>query len=82
MTKSNTKTSHAIHPKRAEMSSTNKSVKNNFDLTPYNSTTEWRRIELPYRRLVKEPEGYMFMAILITMLAIPLNFFLIIQILR
>ena len=53
-----------------------------FDLSSYNMTTDWRRIELPFRRLAEDPEFYIFAAILLTALSAPLNFFLIIQILR
>lgn len=60
----------------------NNNIKKYFDLSAYNQTTDWKRIELPFRRIAEEPEVYILMAILITMFCVPLNIFLIVQILR
>jgi hypothetical protein len=57
-------------------------TKKYFDLSSYNMTTDWRRIELPYRRITEHPEFYFFAAIALTAISAPLNFFLIVQILR
>ena len=67
---------------RIETKKNTMASKKYFDLSSYNMTTDWRRIELPFRRLAEDPEFYIFAAILLTALSAPLNFFLIIQILR
>lgn len=58
------------------------STKKYFDLSAYNQTSDWKRIELPFRRVAEEPETYILATIGITIVAIPLNLFIILQILR
>ncbi len=53
-----------------------------FDLSAFNTTSDWKRIELPFRRLSEDPEGFILAAIVFITVSIPLNVFLIVQIIR
>jgi hypothetical protein len=53
-----------------------------WDLSPYNTTTDWRRIESVYGLLREDYEVFMISAFLIISCSVPLHLFLIIQILR
>ena len=53
-----------------------------IDLSAYNITNEWKRIESPFRRLLQDPEGIIFASIAFPIFSLPLNLFLIIQVLR
>ena len=53
-----------------------------LNLSVYNTTLDWKRIELPYRRITDDSDKYIFAAITIALFAVPLNIFLTGQILR
>ena len=55
---------------------------NKIDFRPWNISSDWKRIELPHAEISRDPELYLFFAIFIMMTSIPLNCFLIVQILR
>ena len=48
----------------------------------FNTSTDWRRIEVPFGIISREPSMYLFIAIFVLLFSIPLNCFLMVQILR
>ena len=53
-----------------------------IDFSPYNQSTEWKRIELAFNLVASKPDLYVFIAAAIVVFAVPINLFLILQILR
>ena len=56
--------------------------KTDIDWSLYNTSYEWKRIELPHGLVAKDPEVYLLIAILIMLISVPLNCFLAVHILR